>query len=219
MKLYIGCNHIRSYEYFTESINSECPFAAVECTSYENYLAGKCFNCESHGVHPELSTSFTGSGEHGSTNKTWCTRMGFHAVDPYLIDGIPTIPPRSLVKTYLRTGSASPFCRHHYRVTIKISASEKSKAHRGEIGSFYLMIRGEKASNSGRMRLSERDIYFKPGSVHTWVVDGSPVGRFLSAKIEWVYSLSILNPVTWRLGLPSIHLSWMKVETLESTER
>lgn len=32
---FLGCNHIRSYQYFTESIHSKCPFMGITCESYE----------------------------------------------------------------------------------------------------------------------------------------------------------------------------------------
>ncbi len=38
----IGCNHYRSYEYFTESINSDCPFIAVRCPSWSAFVTGQC---------------------------------------------------------------------------------------------------------------------------------------------------------------------------------
>jgi hypothetical protein len=37
-----GCNHIRAYEYFIESINSKCKFVAVECPSFEAFAAAQC---------------------------------------------------------------------------------------------------------------------------------------------------------------------------------
>ena len=45
----ISCNHIRAYEYFTESINSKCPFMAVECSSWEDFIEGHCNGCTSDG--------------------------------------------------------------------------------------------------------------------------------------------------------------------------
>ncbi|XP_054764763.2 pancreatic triacylglycerol lipase-like [Lytechinus pictus] len=43
---FVACNHLRSYELFTESINTQCPFTAMRCDgyTYEEYLAGKCFD-------------------------------------------------------------------------------------------------------------------------------------------------------------------------------
>ncbi|KAJ8687643.1 hypothetical protein QAD02_023437 [Eretmocerus hayati] len=57
LKRFLGCNHIRSYEYFIESINTDCPFVSVPCSSWEKFQNGSCFDCmEQH-----------------------CPRFGFHA--------------------------------------------------------------------------------------------------------------------------------------------
>ncbi|KAG7212402.1 hypothetical protein KM043_012720 [Ampulex compressa] len=45
IKRFLGCNHIRSYEYFIESINSQCPFLAVPCSSWNKFEEGGCFDC------------------------------------------------------------------------------------------------------------------------------------------------------------------------------
>lgn len=45
IKRFLGCNHIRSYDYFIESINTVCPFLAVPCTSWNDFQQGKCFDC------------------------------------------------------------------------------------------------------------------------------------------------------------------------------
>ena len=45
IKRFLGCNHIRSYEYFIESINTACPFLAVPCESWDRFLEGNCFDC------------------------------------------------------------------------------------------------------------------------------------------------------------------------------
>ncbi|XP_076160509.1 pancreatic lipase-related protein 2 [Ptiloglossa arizonensis] len=45
IKRFLGCNHIRSYEYFTESINTACPFLAVPCSSWDKFQEGSCFDC------------------------------------------------------------------------------------------------------------------------------------------------------------------------------
>ncbi|XP_043279653.1 pancreatic triacylglycerol lipase-like [Venturia canescens] len=45
IKRFLGCNHIRSYDYFIESINTVCPFLAVPCSSWTRFLAGDCFDC------------------------------------------------------------------------------------------------------------------------------------------------------------------------------
>ncbi|KAK0085747.1 hypothetical protein PV325_004484 [Microctonus aethiopoides] len=45
IKRFLGCNHIRSYDYFIESINTACPFLAVPCSSWTQFQEGKCFDC------------------------------------------------------------------------------------------------------------------------------------------------------------------------------
>ncbi|XP_058801466.1 pancreatic lipase-related protein 2-like [Phymastichus coffea] len=45
IKRFLGCNHIRSYEYFIESINTPCPFVSVPCASWEKFQNGSCFDC------------------------------------------------------------------------------------------------------------------------------------------------------------------------------
>ncbi|XP_020284566.1 pancreatic lipase-related protein 2-like [Pseudomyrmex gracilis] len=45
IKRSLGCNHIRSYEYFIESLNSPCPFIAVPCSSWDQFQEGGCFDC------------------------------------------------------------------------------------------------------------------------------------------------------------------------------
>ena len=44
-KRYIACSHIRSYEFFIESINTQCPFIAVPCASWSLFQEGGCFDC------------------------------------------------------------------------------------------------------------------------------------------------------------------------------
>ncbi|XP_076221091.1 pancreatic triacylglycerol lipase isoform X2 [Nomia melanderi] len=45
IKRLLNCNHIRSYEYFIESINTACPFLAVPCSSWDKFKEGRCFDC------------------------------------------------------------------------------------------------------------------------------------------------------------------------------
>ncbi|XP_045130543.1 pancreatic triacylglycerol lipase-like, partial [Portunus trituberculatus] len=72
IRRFIGCNHIRSYEYFTESINAVCPFLGIECPSWESYQLGACWSCGGPARQ-------RGSGGGGRS----CARMGAHAATPY----------------------------------------------------------------------------------------------------------------------------------------
>ncbi|CAF4399896.1 unnamed protein product, partial [Rotaria magnacalcarata] len=53
-----SCSHSRSHGYFTESINSECPYNAFPCHDYESFVNGKCVQCSTSG----------------------CAQMGFHSI-------------------------------------------------------------------------------------------------------------------------------------------
>ncbi|XP_052776849.1 pancreatic triacylglycerol lipase-like [Mya arenaria] len=41
----LACSHERSYMYFTESINSQCPFTAWQCKSKAEFDKGHCVRC------------------------------------------------------------------------------------------------------------------------------------------------------------------------------
>ncbi|XP_070164926.1 pancreatic triacylglycerol lipase [Polyergus mexicanus] len=41
-----ACSHGRSYEYFTESINSKTGFSATKCDNWDSYMNGKCANSQ-----------------------------------------------------------------------------------------------------------------------------------------------------------------------------
>jgi len=62
----VACNHLRSYKFFIESINSKCPFMAYPCDSEDDFTAGTCMHC-SEGT---------------------CGKMGYHADD--VIPATPT---------------------------------------------------------------------------------------------------------------------------------
>ncbi|CAF0740905.1 unnamed protein product [Adineta steineri] len=53
-----SCSHARAHGYFTESINSQCPYVAFPCDNYDNFSNGKCFTCPASG----------------------CAQMGFHSI-------------------------------------------------------------------------------------------------------------------------------------------
>lgn len=37
-RVLVACNHIRAIKLFTESINSQCPYIAHRCSSYQHFL-------------------------------------------------------------------------------------------------------------------------------------------------------------------------------------
>ncbi|KAJ9584757.1 hypothetical protein L9F63_020907, partial [Diploptera punctata] len=203
----ISCNHIRSYQYFTESINpNECHFVGTECDSWEHFLNGSCFDCTSSNKCP------------------FQTKLGFHA-DTYLRKGTEygsplRLPPsRSHIKLYMMTGDQSPFCRHHYHIAWKISDSCKSLLHGGEVGMIWVTLHGHNTTST-EIKLSNMVQYYEPGEHYHATVAGSPVGKLKSITLRWEYHTSPWNPLTWRLvTTPRIYVAWMQVNSLEERNR
>ncbi|XP_014258445.1 pancreatic triacylglycerol lipase-like [Cimex lectularius] len=184
----IGCNHVRSYEYFIESLYDRCDFLAVECESYSKFLKGECFNCKS-ALKPD---------------RPECARMGFFASEN---------PPigRSQVKLYTITGAKKPYCRALYKLTFRISSSEESRIHKGEVGYFKIKIVGVQGETESITFLKE--MTHKPGDVHTQAVAASQVGRVKSAKVTFIHSTTLFL-FTWRVSVSTIHLESVTVENL-----
>ncbi|XP_013403387.1 pancreatic triacylglycerol lipase [Lingula anatina] len=61
----IACSHRRSYYFFTESINSVCPFTSYQCTDWDTFRRGECMDC-SRGQCSQLgyhADQFNGTGK------------------------------------------------------------------------------------------------------------------------------------------------------------
>ncbi|KAK6188493.1 hypothetical protein SNE40_004656 [Patella caerulea] len=43
----VACSHMRAIDLFTESINSDCTFNSIPCSSWSNYENGQCTSCGS----------------------------------------------------------------------------------------------------------------------------------------------------------------------------
>ncbi|PNF41741.1 Pancreatic lipase-related protein 2 [Cryptotermes secundus] len=202
----ISCNHIRSYQYFTESINPGlCYFMGTECGSWEEFQNGSCFSCSRGNKCP------------------FQTKFGMHA-DLYLRKGeaygssLRLPPPRFNVKLFMMTGVERPFCRHHYYITWNISDSCKSVQHGGEIGMMWITIKGDRGITKD-IKLTEVEQFYEPGSGHQVTVPGDPVGKLQSAILRWEYRANPLNPLTWRfIATPRIYISWMRIESLEERD-
>lgn len=71
VQTYLGCDHVRSYELFIESVkDSGRPPFAITCDSYEKYLAGDCFTC---GVDDHYCIKF-GYSSHESYQGLYASR-------------------------------------------------------------------------------------------------------------------------------------------------
>ncbi|KAF5301941.1 hypothetical protein FQR65_LT08676 [Abscondita terminalis] len=190
MRSFLGCNHIRSHLLFLESINTKCPFSSITCNAYEDLVNGTCFDCDQNGQN--------------------CLTFGFHGKAHYdrLVKNKVIRPQQHLVQ-YLMTGAENPFCTMHYRITVDMSNSSESKTHSGEIGQLIFKVhntRDGKGGHSGELPLNEGG-YHGPGMQIRAVVPGQPVAHLKTVDIEWRYTSSVLNPLTWRLvSTPRIHV-------------
>ncbi|XP_034480931.1 pancreatic lipase-related protein 2 [Drosophila innubila] len=202
MQEFLGCNHIRSEQYFTESIEGKCPFLGMNCDSFDSFKDAKCSSCDEPG--------------------RLCMRMGFHSEEDYreqqsrgLIK--PQDPPPVF---YLMTGERKPFCRLHYKITVRVSSHDESTLHGGEIGTLSIRLHGEHSKKSTeRMKFSPKPMYFEPGFDYTALLPGKDLRDPGHATVFWEYQTNILNPLTWRLlSSPRIYLEYILIESMESSD-
>lgn len=89
----VACDHQRAVDFFLASINTHgCDQLAVQCSSYEDYLAGKCYDCGPNGER--------------------CAVMGPEAIryKKFISQG-----GTNLTRTmFLQTGQSFPFCCKFY---------------------------------------------------------------------------------------------------------
>jgi pimeloyl-ACP methyl ester carboxylesterase len=103
LKEVVACNHLRSIKFFTESINTQCPFVAYPCDSDGQFENNQCQTCPAGG----------------------CPSMGFKASQHKPTGG-------SQVKYYLTTAAHAPFCEYHLDLSVKFSAGQ-GREERGSI--------------------------------------------------------------------------------------
>nr|XP_046258815.1 inactive pancreatic lipase-related protein 1-like isoform X2 [Scatophagus argus] len=92
-KKFDACNHVRAYQYYSESIVKPQGFVGFPCSNKDSFSAGKCFPCAD----------------------IKCPLMG-HNADKFfsMTDGI------SETKYFLNTGSSKPFGRYSYKVVVTL---------------------------------------------------------------------------------------------------
>ncbi|KAG8176542.1 hypothetical protein JTE90_014886 [Oedothorax gibbosus] len=201
IRRFIGCNHIRAYEFFTESVNSDCPFFGFACDSYDSFSSGHCpYGCG-------------GGGE-------LCAPMGLRA------DGWARHKRKDPVKMFLHTANTEPFCRHHYIVNLRCSYSSEDRGGRSmhhhhpstaDKGRLFVRLTGTKAQTPV---LEAKKEYVHLGSGVEFLVSAVELGRLLRVDVEWRSAASLLNPLTWRLfAPPRLRVGEVALTHLETGER
>ncbi|XP_039296077.1 pancreatic triacylglycerol lipase [Nilaparvata lugens] len=193
VRKFLGCDHVRSLQFFNESVNTQCKFIAIECDTWENFIAGECFECSENRI---------------------CASMGmnsFHTVQRETAGSgvMDSAFSRNLVKLYTITGPQPPFCRDLYRIAVSISSSEESLEHDGEVGQFRIELEGEDGSRTEPLPVFKEQ-YFKPGEVSRTVVAGSGVGRVVSAVLHWTHQMFWL--LSLRFQTPKVYLGHVEVD-------
>uniref|UniRef100_A0A673WC57 Phospholipase A1 member A n=1 Tax=Salmo trutta TaxID=8032 RepID=A0A673WC57_SALTR len=93
---YVICDHMRALHVYISALNGTCPLTGIPCSSYEEFLKGRCLGCQ--GV-------FNGLLENS---------------------GITASPLPQQEKLFLLTTSVPPFCAHHILVQLEVSPLDKT---------------------------------------------------------------------------------------------
>ncbi|XP_017325469.1 phospholipase A1 member A isoform X1 [Ictalurus punctatus] len=99
---YVICDHMRALHVYMSALNGSCPLYGFPCSSYEDFLAGRCTTCDDpfNNICPQI----------GLLKNSGIT------MSPLPIHG----------KVYLLTTSEVPFCVHHILIELKVSSLKKS---------------------------------------------------------------------------------------------
>ncbi|KAL1116690.1 hypothetical protein AAG570_005162, partial [Ranatra chinensis] len=191
-RVLLACNHIRAIKLFTEAINSNCPYVAHRCPSYQHFMQGRCFSC----------------GQNG----TGCAVMGLNTQH---LD----LPPGS--KFFIQTGRETPYCRRQYRITIDLAKPPKAEAWvqgfmRVSLHSDNGVIRNIDLTPSGYEKMehgtSRSFVVGRP----------EDIGVVKKIEFYWEYDMNVLQPRSicffWcndHLYVASIRVSESKLSSRE----
>ncbi|KAJ8266978.1 hypothetical protein GJAV_G00136830 [Gymnothorax javanicus] len=93
-KEYIVCDHRRAVFLFLHSLEMSCNITAYPCSSYSDFLDGKCTQCDIFSPAP-------------------CPLFGY-----YVKEWKDILKQRNQTKAFFSTASESPFCKTYYMVDI-----------------------------------------------------------------------------------------------------
>ncbi|XP_017778462.1 PREDICTED: pancreatic triacylglycerol lipase [Nicrophorus vespilloides] len=203
IKKFVSCNHVRSHLLMAESINTKCSFVSISCKSYDDFKEGRCFECNRNGQQ--------------------CLKMGFNSQKHYeAAVRAKRVDPNNGLILYSMTGSSSPFCKAHYKISVLVSDGTESRGHGGEIGQLWFVFHD---TTDGRGEKTERAAlnpggYHEPGALYTAVVPADFIHSIRGVEVEWDYHSNVFNPLTWRiLASPRVYISKIKIEALETANR
>ncbi|XP_063355121.1 phospholipase A1 member A [Pelmatolapia mariae] len=101
MYSYVICDHMRALDVYMSALNGSCPLMGIPCSNYEDFLKGRCMDCD----------NFRGK----------CPVIGLSENSGISISPIPKEQ-----KLFLLTTSSQPYCAHHILVELEVSKLDKS---------------------------------------------------------------------------------------------
>lgn len=101
MYSYVICDHMRALDVYISALNGLCPLMGIPCSNYEDFLKGRCMDCD----------IFRGK----------CPVIGLSENSGISISPIPKEQ-----KLFLLTTSSQPYCAHHILVELEVSKLDKS---------------------------------------------------------------------------------------------
>ena len=105
---------------------------------------------------------------------------------------------------------------------MKVSSSEESTTHGGEVGQLLFTMHSttDKSGEKADTIPFDKNGYHEPGSVHTSVIAANHIKHIAAVEVEWDFNVSVFNPLTWRiLAAPRLFIESVTVESLESREK
>lgn len=136
---FLGCNHVRSHQFMTESIRSKCPPIAIGCESYEKFKTGHCFEC--------------------NTNDHYCFQFGLNSINSYEhLKGLGKMLGNRPQKVYLMHTLNDRYCMTHYKITLRMSGSQESIIHGGEVGIMSIIIHSNDTAQTDKMSFTEDSV-------------------------------------------------------------
>ncbi|KAM6954950.1 phospholipase A1 member A isoform 2-T2 [Lycodopsis pacificus] len=98
---YVICDHMRALHVYMSALNGSCPMVGIPCSSYEDFLKGRCLDCD----------VFKGT----------CPTIGLSPNSGIVVSPVPREQ-----KLFLLTTSSPPFCSRHFLLQLEVSPLDKS---------------------------------------------------------------------------------------------
>ncbi|XP_035216470.1 pancreatic lipase-related protein 2-like [Stegodyphus dumicola] len=164
---FVSCNHQRSLDFLHYSINyKKVTPVGYECTSWEDFLAGKCAEC-------------------GPDTKK-CAIMGIRA------DEYKKFRDNSVQHAmYLKTSALPPYWLYHYHVSVKLFKPHFS--YKDYAGTFSIGLYGSKEDDIAKVQ--DRSIDLIHGETYEYIMTTSKeLGEVRSVTMKWgMFSLNPIN--------------------------